>query len=165
MNRIPLYAAIILATLLLVLGYALSPAWPWAAFVAVVGGLWLLGQWQRWRWAASVGLGLLVVAGALGIWLGVAAGWVLFGLVAALSAWDLAHFARWLGGAERVVGRYEMERRHLRRLLLVDAVGLLLGGVALLVRIQIAFALLLLIGLLFALAIRRVVSWLAQASD
>jgi len=80
--------------------------------------------------------------------LGLAAGWMLGGTVAAISAWDLDCFGRSLRAAQRVEGRYRLERNHLLWLLLVDLLGLLLAMAPLAVRLEIGFGWAMLLGLL-----------------
>jgi hypothetical protein len=151
-----------LATVALALGYGLGGLWAGALLVAALGLLWLLGQRAGWGWVASAMLVLFVGAAAVGIWLGVGAGWTLPGVVAALSAWDLDHFARRLGGAGRVEGARELERRHLRQLLIVDGAGLLLGAVALGIKLKYGLGVALLLWLLAVLSLSRAIGFLSR---
>jgi hypothetical protein len=149
-----------LATFALALGYGLGGLGAGASLVAALGLLWLLGQRAGWSWLASAMLVLFVGAAAVGTWLGVGAGWTLPGVVAALSAWDLDHFARRLGGAGRVEGARELERRHLRQLLIVDGAGLLLGAVALGIELKYGLGVALLLGLLAVLCLSWAIGFL-----
>jgi hypothetical protein len=153
-----------LATFALALGYGLGGLWAGAALIAALGLIWLLGQRAGWGWVASAMLVLFVGAAAVGTWLGVGAGWTLLGVVAALSAWDLDHFARRLKGAGRVVGARELGRRHLRQLLIVDGVGLLLGAVALGIKLKYGLGVALLLGLLAVLCLSRAIGFLSRES-
>jgi len=155
----------ILAAAALAAGYGLDDAWIGMLLILAMGVLWLLGQRRRWGWAASVALIFFVGAAAIGLWIGLGAGWMLAGVVAALSAWDLDHLTQRLRSADRVEDARALERRHLRRLLIVDGLGLLLGVAALNVRVRAGFGAVLLLGLLAILGISRAVSFLRRESD
>lgn len=155
----------VLATAALAAGYSLSGGWLEALLVGALGTFWLLGQRRGWGWVTSMALALLVGAASIGPWLGVGPGWMLVGIVAALSAWDLDHFTRRLRNVERVENAQNLERRHLQRLLIVDTLGLLLGAVALSIRAQFGFGTAFLLGLLAILALSRVIRAIRQESD
>jgi hypothetical protein len=158
-------AGIVLAVAVLAIGYGLSALWRGAAVALAVGAFWLAGQWRRWGWVASVALVLLIGAAAVGLWSGVGGGWMLVGVVTALVAWDLDRFA-W---RMRAVGRVEdvdvFGRRHLQRLLTVGGIGLLLGAVALSLRVRLGFAVAFLLALLAVLGLSRVVGFLRREGD
>ncbi len=157
--------SIILAAFVLALGYGLGGLWTETALVVVVGFLWLLGRWRGWGWMASVGLTFFVGAAAVGLWLNVGPGWTLLGVVAALSAWDLDHFVHRLERVGRVEDARYLERRHLERLLIVDGLGLLLGAVALRVKVEFGFGVALLLGLMAVLGLSQVIGFLRRESD
>jgi hypothetical protein len=85
---------------------------------------------------------------AFGAWQGLPAAWMLAGVVAALAAWDLDHFDQRLRGAGLIPRRAELLRAHLRQLALAAGAGLLLGGIALGVRLELTFGWVVLIGAL-----------------
>ena len=127
-----------LATLALALGYADPALWGVGSAV-IVGLLWLTGDWRGWDWTADTCLAGWVGLAAFGAWQELPAGWMLIGVVAALAAWDLAHFAAHLRGAGAIPPPAELTRAHLRRLAIVVAAGLLLGGIALGIRVELTF--------------------------
>jgi hypothetical protein len=151
-----------LTTFALALGYGLGGLWAGGALVAALGLFWLLGHRAGWGWMASAMLILFVGAAAVGTWLGVGAGWTSLGVVAALSAWDLDHFARRLRDPGRIVGARELERRHLWRLLIVDGAGLLLAAVALGIKLKYGLGVALLLGLLAVLSLSRAIGFLSR---
>lgn len=157
-----LFVGILLTVSTLALAYGLHGWWIAALVILIVGALWLLAQRLGWSWVAHVALVLFVSAAAFGLGQDLPTGWMLFGLVAALSAWDLDHFAHRLDGAERVQRARLLGRRHLRRLLIVDGLGLLLGGAALTIQVQLDFGLILLLGLLALLGLSRAVRFLRR---
>jgi hypothetical protein len=152
----------VLAAAALAVGYGLEEAWGGVVVAGIVGGFWLFGQWRRWGRVASVALVLLTGAAAVGLWLGVVGGWALVGVVAALVAWDLDRFTWRMRTAGCVVDADALERHHLRRLLVVGGTGLLLGVVALSVRVRLGFAAAFLLGLLAVLGLSRAVGFLRR---
>ena len=160
---------IVLGTVALALGCGLG-GWPALSAVAILLGLaWLLGRWRGWGWVSSAGLLSFAAAAAAGVWLDFGAGWMLAGLVAALCAWDLDHFARRLEGVPwdgaAVARRRALERRHLLRLLGVATVGLLLAVVALQATIRLTFIPAFLLGLLVLVGLSRAIAYLLQRQD
>jgi hypothetical protein len=153
------------ATSTLALGYGLAGLWPATLLLLALGSLWLLGQQQGWGWVASVALVFFVGAAAVGLWLDLGAGWMLLGVVAALSAWDLDRFTQRQRGAERIEKARELERRHLQRLLIVDSLGLLLATAGLQVRVGVSFGGAFSLTLLAVLGLSRVIGFLRRESD
>ncbi len=128
-----------LAALALALGYVSQAFWEGAGLTVAIGLLWLAGDWRIWDWTADACLAAWVGLAAFGSWQGLPAGWMLIGVVAALTAWDLAHFAVRLRGAGALPPPAELTRAHLRQLAIVAAAGLLLGGIALGIRVELTF--------------------------
>jgi hypothetical protein len=154
-----------LATLTLAVGYAVGGEWTYSLILLAMGILWWYGQRRNWNGLASVVLIGFVVAAAIGLWLGLPAGWMLIGVVAALSAWDLDDLARRLKSVERVEMRLALERLHLRRLISVDGLGLLLAGTALVVQYRFSFDVALFLGLVAVLSLSQMMSYLRRESD
>ena len=128
-----------LATFALALGFATQALWAWAGLVIAIALLWLAGDWRGWDWVAEPCLAGWVGLAAFGAWWGVISGWMLLGIVAALAAWDLSHFAARLRHAGAITPLAELTRAHLRRLAIVAGAGLLLGGIALGIRVELTF--------------------------
>jgi hypothetical protein len=124
--------------------------------VGALGLLWLIGQWRGWRWSASAGLISLTGLAAWGVWSQLPAPWLLFGLVAALAAWDLARFSQRLQQARQVIDEASLIWAHLQRLLIIAGLGLLLGEIALAVRLEFNLGWALLLGLLLILGLSQV---------
>jgi hypothetical protein len=159
------WACIVVASVALLLGYALGGLGLWAAAALLVGGFWLLGVHRSWRWSASVNLALLVAMAAAGVALGSAPGWMLVGLVAALMAWDLCHFLSLLHSAQQVVAIERLEQDHLRRLAIAAGLGLVLAALALLVRNRLGFWAVVLLGLVGLWSLSRVVAYFRTESE
>jgi hypothetical protein len=126
-----------MATLALALGYAGQTLW--VGVDVAIGLLWLAGDWRGWDWTNDLCLTGWVGLAAFGAWQGLPAGWMLIGLVAALAAWDMGHFAVRLRGAGAITRPAELTRAHLHQLALVAGAGLLLGGIALGLRFKLTF--------------------------
>ena len=154
-----------LAAIVLAIGYAVGGVWKISLILLAMGVLWWIGQKRHWNLFAPVALLGFVVAAAVGLWMGLPAGWMLVGVVAALSAWDLDHFARRLRSVERVEMRPALERLHLRRLVSVDGLGLLLAGMALGVQYKFSFDVALVLGLVAVVGLSQMVSYLRRESD
>ncbi len=164
MRTLVLVAAL-LASGLLALGF-FSGNWPFLALLALLPGVAaLLGHWRSWSWLSALALTLFVGLAAAGVWLKAGPGWMLGGLIAALSAWDLSNWCRQLRAAGRVPDEVVLSRRHLGRLLAVDLVGLLLGGTALLLRLHFGLFWALVLGLLLIVGLTQAVSFLRQESE
>jgi hypothetical protein len=158
-------ASIGLAAVCLAVGYAQQAVWSGALAIAVGGCLWLVALWRRWRWADAVGLSLSTGAAAAGLWLGAGATWMLAGLIAALSAWDLDEMVRSLRSVERIDGEKALERQHLLSLLVVDVLGFGLAFLALNVRIRFSFGVIVVLVLLLILALSRMVNIVRREND
>jgi hypothetical protein len=146
-----------LAALVLALGYAGHALWAGVGVAAAIGLLWLAGAWRGWDWVAEPCLAGWVGLAAFGVWQGLPAGWVLIGVIAALAAWDLSHFAAHLRSAGAIAPPTELMRAHLRRLAVVVAVGMLLGGIALGIRVELTFGWALLAAALAIIGLSRLI--------
>ncbi|MEW5957729.1 MAG: hypothetical protein AB1801_08405 [Chloroflexota bacterium] len=120
-----------LATASLALGYGLGSSWAGSGLIVAGGLLGLAGRRLNRAWLPDLGLAAAVGVAAGGMWQDLPAGWMLAGVVAALAAWDLAHWERRRRWAAQVSNETGLQRRHLRQVAMVAGVGLLLGGAAL----------------------------------
>ena len=160
-----LWVSMVLASAALLLGYILGGLWIWTPAILALGALWMVGERRRWRHVASLGLVLHATVAAMGMALGLGAGWMLLGVVGSLAAWDLGHFVETLRDAGRVEGARQLEREHLRRLVLVAGLGLLLGALALSVQSRLSFWMVMFLGLVGILSLSRVVAYLRIEGD
>jgi hypothetical protein len=147
------------------LGCVLGGLWFAVLPVLVVGGTWMAGMGRGWSWISSLGLVFSAIAAAAGLLVGLGAGWMLAGLVAALAAWDLHHFSHTLEEIPRVEGMRSLERRHLQRLLIAVGLGVLLTVAALEIDVTFSFGLVLLLGLVAILGLSQAVAFLRSESD
>jgi hypothetical protein len=165
MMKIFAAVSIILATLSLATGYALAGFWAFTIFVIGAGLLWLSALWRGWRLVISLSIIMVVGTAALGTWLEVSAGWLLFGVVATLAGWDLDDFSYRFGRTERGQGYATLQRIHLQRLAIVAGLGLLLGGIALSFELRLNMWWGLFLGALVVIGLSQAIGRLRRESD
>ena len=158
-----------LSVFVLALIFARSGLWAGVAEVLAGGALWLLGhlrpQGRSGALAPSVALVVLAGAAAAAMINAIGSGWPVLGLVAALVAWDLEQFAQAMRAAGRVDGVTELERRHIRRLLLTAVIGGVLGLVGLGLRVRLRFGLALLLAALVMAGLGLIVGYLRRLGE
>ncbi|MDX1688788.1 MAG: hypothetical protein R3248_12460 [Candidatus Promineifilaceae bacterium] len=160
------YAGILFAGLALLAGFGLAGLWWGAAAAAVVATLWAAGHARKKRWAASIGLFVLLFITAVGLVVGLAPGWGIVALGAALAAWEFDYFRRVLDSTVHADSHVRVERRHLlirrhrRRTLTVILSGVLVAGAATVIQIQFGFGLALLLAVVSLAGISRAVHFL-----
>jgi hypothetical protein len=160
-----------LSVFALALGFALSGLWVGMAVVLAIGAFWLLSQLRppghpnALPWASSAALVMQVTAAAVAVLIVNGWGWPVLGLVAALVAWDLDQFAQQVQAAGRVDDAPGLERRHIRRLLVVAAVGGILGAVGLGLRLRFSFGLALLLAALAMLGLSLIIGYMRRTGD
>ena len=154
-----------LAALVFGLAYAAAGQWVQWLLVVTLGLLWAVGQQLGWNWTGAMGLIAFTSVAVFGIWARLPALWMLCGMVATLSAWDLHRFSLQLQAAQLVEGGVQLTRSHLQRLLAVSGLGLLLGGLALQVQVDLNFGWALLLGVLAILFLSRAIEFITRKSD
>jgi hypothetical protein len=154
-----------LSALLLAAAFGFAGAWVEVALVLALGVAWL--AWQRRGWAAAGNLGLagITAACAWAAWDGLPTGWLLCGEVLALGAWDLERFELLLARASATANAAALWRGHALRLAPVLAAGLLLGSVALNLRLSLPFAWAIGLGALALFGLSRAIALLRRESD
>ncbi|MFO7170033.1 MAG: hypothetical protein DIU80_018575 [Chloroflexota bacterium] len=152
--------AIVAAGLIPAVAYAGAGRLTEALLCAIAGAAWLGGLRRGLGWPGTVGFLLLVGLAGFAVLSSLAPAWGLASVAAALVAWDLTGFALRLQAIGRVVDEERLWRAHARRLAAVVGAGLALGAAALLVRIELGFIWVLLLGLAGVVALSRVVATL-----
>lgn len=159
-----LIVSIVLAVSALAGAYAEAGLWIPAALIVSLAVSVIFTQRSGKAWTASLTTVLLASAAAVGAWLELQGWLLLMGLIAALSAWDLDAFARQLRSVDAVEQEQALKRRHLERLLIVDALALLLGVSALTVQIRLSFGLALVLALIALVGLSRALGFLGRGS-
>lgn len=150
----------------LVIGIA-SLAWGffdegWGGFarwVILLGVLWLVAVWQRWRWFPSLGLFFAVLAAGIGFWFEVNSYWMMAGAIFVLFAWDMTelhHKLRFMADDDDVRG---IERRHIARVSLLSLAGIALTTIALVIQVRFTFEWGVLLVALALLGLAQLIGW------
>jgi hypothetical protein len=153
-------ASLAMAALFTLLGCTLAGHWQLGMFFVVLSGGWWLQQLRGMRWHTPlfiVYMGALVLIGILDV----GAGWLLFAAVAVLISWDLNLF---LHQADKgnLVNELLLVQVHLRALGRVAVLALLLGGVVLLIQIQLSFWTAFVLALVIILALNGMMRQIAE---
>jgi hypothetical protein len=185
------YAAIFVASASLAASFGWTGVWPLALAALIAGAFWAYAFRRHWEGAASLMLVVFVVIAAVDVNLSGGRLLAPVAVVAALAAWDLHRFvARLRSGFDEDAAdeesaaedveiliettaddllleqeRRALERSHLRRLLVVSAVGLALAWLAEAARFRLALPIALALGLLAILGLSQVVRSLMRESD
>jgi hypothetical protein len=133
-------------------GHNTSVTW-----ILALGAVWLLAEIRRLRWFASIGFLVCLAVAGYGLWIDLPAGWMLAGAVSALIAWDLSDFLRRVQDAapeDEVPG---LARRHLIRLAILAAVGLVLSLFSMFVKWEFSFEWVVFLALLATLGVTYLV--------
>ena len=155
---------IVLATLVSALGLTLGRQELLAPVITIFGVLCLVAMQRGWKWVNPLALVVFIITAGYGVWKGITPGLMLILVIAALSAWDLESLAERLKRVKPVAVEPGIEQRHLARLLRVDAAGLVLGGLALVMRINLSFALILLLGVVVAYGLSQLILYLRRSN-
>lgn len=126
------------------------------------GALWAFALIRRWKWFSALGLFVSLTAAAVGLWFGLAPGWMTAGALFALLAWDLTDFERRLRLAAEDDDVNGLVRVHLVRLSLVALIGFALASIAMLVRLQFSFEWAALMALVAALGLSQLIGWMRR---
>jgi hypothetical protein len=143
-------------------GYAQAGFEPLARWLLVFGIAWLFSQWRRWWWFSSLGLIMVILIAAFGMWLGLSPGWMFAGGIFALVAWDLTDYWRRIRFAALDDDERGMERRHISRLTFLVLAGLFLSSIAMVMRLQFNLEWVILLVFVVLLGLTQVVSWLRR---
>ncbi|MFC1533290.1 hypothetical protein ACFL7M_08010 [Thermodesulfobacteriota bacterium] len=152
-------------TCILAIGYASTGLMVWVILIIACGLFWLFGLKAGWDWAGTTGLIFFMAAITRGIFLDLPSGWLLLSVVSALLAWDLHQFINRLEKAGRIEKRSEIERRHLKRIMIIAGLSLILGTVALLVELELGFGWMLFWGVLLVLSLSRLFDVLGRENN
>jgi len=125
--------------------------------IVLLGMAWFASQQRKVFGNEDFLLFLFILSALISFFLGAPVWMLLLGVVASLGAWDLNHFLQRLSRAERVDLVSGLGREHLRRLLLVEAIGLLAGLVAINLQVRITFWWIALLVVLVVIGISRIV--------
>jgi len=141
----------------LAIGYAVGGYINWAFVIILFGGLWYFAHLRGAQGLETLLFFGYALAAAVGFWVQLAPLAMLVAMVAALGAWDLDHFSQRVRLVERAELTSGLNRNHLRRLAIIEGLGLLAGLAALTSSLQIPFWTELLLVILAVYGISRMV--------
>ena len=104
-------------------------------------------------------------AAGYGLWIGLPASLMTLAAVGALLGWDLAGLLYRLRFAALTDDVKSIERMHMARVTVVSALGLVIAGLAAVVRIKLSFELAVVLVLLAGIGLTQVVSWLQRRGE
>ena len=136
MTLLALFLSILVGTGFLSYGYSQAGFSALGRWWIVLGALWILTQWRKYYWFASLALLLIVIGAAYGVWQGYITTWMLLGALGGLLGWDLSDFARRLASASPNDDLSGIERLHLTRLGIVAALGVGLAFLSLTIHVN-----------------------------
>lgn len=160
-NRATL-TAIALGSGALAAGYALIGMWPIAGLAFTLAAFWYAGLYYEWAWVSGTALVAhwgLAVAGAI---YAVGVIWLVVGLVSALAAWELAHFANRMQPYLRNKTLDLIASRHLLRLLAVSVASIVLVTISLGFQLSLPFGWAVVLAILALLGLSQMVSFLRR---
>lgn len=159
------WAQMLAAVAALAIGYAVAGYIFVSLLVVLLGSAWFSTQQRKRDGLEGFLLAVFLVGAAVGLWVGVP-GWLsLIAVVATLGAWDLDHFLRRLSLVERVEFDTGLGREHIRRLGIVQGIGLLGGLIAMALRARIPFWWEALLALLAIIGIRQVILFVRKQME
>ncbi len=136
-----------------------------ARFLWILGIIWLIAFWRRWRWFAAVGLLIFIALAAYGLWISLPPGLMILGALGGLLSWDLQELTRRLHYALRTEDVRALEKRHIGRLLIVAGFGLLLAIIATFVHMRLTREHVVILGLVSAVGLIQLARWLESRGE
>lgn len=137
--------------------FALAPA--------ALGGMWAAGVILQRRWTRIVAFPGMIIVAAGATFVQAAPLAALAGLVMTLVAWNLDNLERRLTQTAHVVDERRLRRSHAAWLLVIAGASLGMGGVALVVRLEIGITGALILGTLAILGLSRMMALLRRMNQ
>jgi hypothetical protein len=165
MTILALLISIIVGTASLSWGFAQAGVSWLVQWIILLGVVWIIATWRRWRWFAHLGLALFFVAAALGLWfLDFSPGWMFGGVICGLIAWDLTDFRYRQRFAATEEERRLVETRHLLRVSIVALLGFAVASLAMAAKLQFNFEWAGLLTIVIALGLSQIIRWFRRRS-
>jgi hypothetical protein len=124
--RLFLTISIVLASASQFIAYGLAGVWVASAIFILVCGVWLLGIRRDIEGLSTVLFSVFLLTSVFGCLIQLSLPLLIFSMVAALTAWDLDYFNRQLRQVSDGKIAVQMEKLHLRRVLILTGLGLVL---------------------------------------
>lgn len=152
----------VIATVTLTGAFALSNQPLITLPITAVGILWPIARWKNWHWISHAGFIVFLSGVCIGSFLDVQAFVLLLAVSSTLAAWDLDNLHQRLTQTKNVQKRSSLIGDHLKRLLVVEVIGIGLGILSLIMTLQIRFGFILLLGLILIVGLSRAVSMVRE---
>ena len=165
MSKILFWISLILTSCLLGSAYLLKGIWLGTILLLIPAMMMIISLRVPWSWMPSLGLIFFMISAAAGLLFDLMPVMVLAGVTAAIITWDLVRFQRRLREIEQDFLPPILEKRHLVRLFSVSVPGFLIPAIALQVKYQPSFGLIIGIVLLLALSLSRVMRLILKGKD
>jgi hypothetical protein len=151
---------ICLTTIAVIIAYGSGGLLKVAFCVALLGVLWIVGLYKRWKWCGNLMFLIIIGTCTVGLYFNLSFVWLLLGLTGALSAHDVNRFEhrKSMAGINKSI--HDMEKSHLIRLMIVIVFSLTLGTITQFINIRIEFGIVLSLGILTVFCMNRVTSFL-----
>jgi hypothetical protein len=160
-----LILSIWLATIALAVGFSISNLWVWSSIILAFGFLWWFTQrGQRDRIVSPFPL-LYTGIAIIGVWLNLSVGLMLISMVITLVAWDLENLIQRFNSMGRIEQPQELERRHIKRLIIASVSGMVLALVALQTKVSLSFSTSLLLGFTTMISLSQAIGFLRRESN
>ena len=163
--RILAMANLIIATGSLILGYLFTNLWFVSLAILILAGLWLLAAFRSWTWVPTLIFVFHVLIAGLGFYLSVGAPWLLLGMLSALFTWDIHNLDVRYNKAGVVINQSRITLHHLRRLLLIEGIGMLLVLITFSFQLELEFGWLIGLGLIVAIGLSYVINYLLKTGQ
>ena len=151
---------ICLTTIAVIIAYGSGGLLKVAFCVALLGVLWIVGLYKRWKWCGNLMFLIIIGTCTVGLYFNLSFVWLLLGLTGALSAHDVNRFEQRKSMAGIIKSLHDMEKHHLIRLMTVIIFSLILGAITSFINIRIEFGMVLSLGILTVFCMNRVTSFL-----
>ncbi len=156
---------ICLTTIAVIIAYGSGGLLKVAFCVALLGVLWIVGLYKRWKWCGNLMFLIIIGICTVGLYFNLSFVWLLLGLTGALSAHDVNRFEQRKSMAGIIKNLHGMEKHHLIRLMTVIIFSLILGTITPFINIRIEFGMVLSLGILTVFCMNRVTSFLIHKND
>jgi len=156
---------ICLTTIAVIIAYASGGLLKVAFCVALLGVLWIVGIYKKWKWWGSLMFLIIIGTCTVGLFYNLSFVWILLGVTGALSAHDVNRFEQRKSMAGIIKSIYDMEKAHLIRLMAVIVFSLILGTITQFMNLRNEFGMVLSLGILTVFCMNRVTSFLMHKND
>jgi|GEM_PF-1587712 hypothetical protein len=157
------YISLVVAAAVEIIAFSLYGYPALALIPLLVATLWGLAEFRQWHWAATPAFIIFVVLLIPATVLRAHWFYLLIGLLATLTAWDLSRWMALAGRAQRLEDEALLVGMHARRLGGVLLAGLLLSLLGINLQFRIIFGGAFLLALSLILALSRLVSFFRRA--